>query len=101
MGFFQIAVVPVSKGAVSFGQSIFHFLVNLRIRRDCTTQKGEVVDNFQSLTCLYIRICLQIIIEDCGLHSYVILVTDKTGINSGTRKQNTVKTNAISYSFMP
>lgn len=47
---FQIAAVPnsfaVFKDAVYIGMSIVHFLVNLRIRRDSTTQIGEMVDNF-------------------------------------------------------
>lgn len=51
MVFFQIAVVAglfaVSKGGVCIGQSIVHFFVDLRIRRDCRTQIAEVVDNFQ------------------------------------------------------
>lgn len=48
---FQEAVVAdpfgVSKGGVCIGQSIVHFFVDLKIRRDCRTQIGEVEDNFQ------------------------------------------------------
>lgn len=43
---FQIAVVPdsfaVFKDAVYIGMSIVHFLINLRIRRDSTTEIGEM-----------------------------------------------------------
>lgn len=51
--FFQIAVAAcpftVPEGGVCIGQSIVHFFVNLRIRRDCRNQIGEMVDTFQQI----------------------------------------------------